>query len=88
MVRQLRMRRVPVIGDGGGWWSLLHIDDAASATVAAIESRANGILNVVDDQPALVREWLPALAETVGGKPRDAFRRGSPASSAAITWSP
>jgi len=69
MVRQLRKRSVPVIGDGGGWWSLLHIDDAASATVAAIESRVNGIFNVVDDQPALVREWLPALAEAVGGKP-------------------
>jgi nucleoside-diphosphate-sugar epimerase len=69
MVRQLRKRSVPVIGDGGGWWSLLHIDDAASATVAAIESNVNGIFNVVDDEPALVREWLPALAEAVGGKP-------------------
>ena len=69
MVRQLKRRAVPLIGGGGGWWSLLHIDDAASATVAAIEGDAAGVFNVVDDEPAPVREWLPALAEAVGAKP-------------------
>jgi nucleoside-diphosphate-sugar epimerase len=69
MVRQLRKRSVPVIGDGGGCWSLLRIDDAASATVAAIESRANGIFNVVDVEPVFVRDWIPALAQAVGAKP-------------------
>ena len=69
MVRQLRKRRVPVIGDGGGWWSFLHVDDAASATLAAIEGSATGVFNVVDDEPAPVHEWLPALTEAVGAKP-------------------
>ena len=69
MIRQLKRRAVPLIGGGGGWWSLLHIDDAASATVAAIEGDAPGVFNVVDDEPAQVREWLPALAAAVGAKP-------------------
>jgi nucleoside-diphosphate-sugar epimerase len=70
MVEQLRHRRVPLIGDGAGWWSFLHVDDAASATVAAIErGKAGSIYNIVDDQPAEVREWLPALAEMLGAKP-------------------
>ena len=68
MVAQLKRRAVPLIGGGGGWWSLLHIDDAASATVAAIEGDATGVFNVVDDEPAPVREWLPALAQAVGAK--------------------
>ena len=69
VVRQLRKRQMPVIGGGGGWWSFLHIDDAASATVAAIEGEASGIFNAVDDEPAPVREWLPALAAAVDAKP-------------------
>ena len=69
MVRQLKRRAVPLIGGGGGWWSLIHIDDAASATAAAIEAGAAGVFNVVDDEPAPVRAWLPALAEAVGAKP-------------------
>jgi len=70
MVEQLRHRRVPLIGDGGGWWSFIHVDDAASATLKAIERGKPGdIYNIVDDEPAQVREWLPALAEMLGAKP-------------------
>jgi nucleoside-diphosphate-sugar epimerase len=69
-VDQVRRRRVPVIGTGDGWWSFLHVDDAASATAAAIErGRSGNIYNIADDEPAPVREWLPALAEMLGAKP-------------------
>jgi 2-alkyl-3-oxoalkanoate reductase len=61
--------RFPVVGDGGGVWSLVHIEDAAEATVAAIDHGRPGIYNIVDDEPAPVREWLPALAEAVGARP-------------------
>jgi nucleoside-diphosphate-sugar epimerase len=66
---QLRRRLFPVIGDGGGWWSFVHLDDAAEATARAIESGPPGIYNVVDDDPAPVHEWLPALATMIGAKP-------------------
>jgi 2-alkyl-3-oxoalkanoate reductase len=66
---QLRARRVPMIGEGGGWWSFLHIEDAASATARAIETGDPGVYNIVDDEPAPVREWLPALAALLGAKP-------------------
>jgi nucleoside-diphosphate-sugar epimerase len=70
MLEQLRHRRVPLIGDGGGWWSFIHVEDAASATVEAIEcGKPGSIYNVVDDEPAQVRDWLPALAEMLGAKP-------------------
>ena len=70
MVEQLRHRRVPLIGDGGGWWSFVHVDDAASATVKAIErGKPGNIYNIVDDDPAEVRQWLPALAKMLGAKP-------------------
>lgn len=65
----LRKRRMPLIGDGGGIWSFLHVDDAAGATLAAIEGGAPGIYNVCDDEPAAVRTWLPALAAAVGAPP-------------------
>jgi 2-alkyl-3-oxoalkanoate reductase len=68
-VELMRKRRLPVGGDGAGIWSLVHIDDAAAATVAAIEGGAPGIYNVVDDDPAKVAAWLPALAKAVGAKP-------------------
>jgi 2-alkyl-3-oxoalkanoate reductase len=61
----LRKRMMPVIGDGAGVWTWLHVDDAAGANIAALERGANGIYNVVDDTPAPVSEWLPALAEAV-----------------------
>jgi nucleoside-diphosphate-sugar epimerase len=67
-IDQLRYRRVPLIGNGNGWWSFVHIDDAAAATAIAIERGAPGIYNIVDDEPAPVREWLPALADMLGAK--------------------
>ena len=71
----IRKRQFPIIGDGGGIWSFLHIEDAASATVAAVDNGGPGIYNVVDDEPAPVREWLPFLAEQLGAKkPRRAPR--------------
>jgi nucleoside-diphosphate-sugar epimerase len=69
MIDQLRRRRVPLIGDANGWWSFVHIDDAAAATVIAVERGAPGIYNIVDDEPAAVREWLPALAAMLGARP-------------------
>ena len=66
--KAIRKRRFPIVGDGGGIWSYVHIEDAASATVAAVDHGAPGIYNVVDDEPAPVREWLPFLAEQMGAK--------------------
>jgi nucleoside-diphosphate-sugar epimerase len=65
----VRARKFPVVGDGGGVWSFVHISDAADATVAAIERDARGIYNVVDDDHAPVAEWLPVAARAVGAKP-------------------
>jgi nucleoside-diphosphate-sugar epimerase len=71
-VELIRKRKFPVVGDGGGVWSFIHIEDAAEATVAAVEHGTRGLYNVVDDEPAAVAEWLPALAERVGApKPRN-----------------
>lgn len=64
-----KKRRLPIVGDGGGVWSFIHIDDAAAATALAVERGAPGIYNVVDDVPAPSAEWIPALAEQVGAKP-------------------
>jgi 2-alkyl-3-oxoalkanoate reductase len=65
----VRARKLPLVGDAGGIWSWIHIDDAAGATVAALERGAAGIYNIVDDEPAPVTEWLPVLAESIGAKP-------------------
>jgi nucleoside-diphosphate-sugar epimerase len=65
----VRKRRFPIVGNGAGVWSFVHIDDVATATLAAIERGAPGIYNVVDDDPAPVSEWLPALAAAIGAKP-------------------
>jgi nucleoside-diphosphate-sugar epimerase len=65
----IRRRRFPVVGKGGGVWSFVHIEDAAEATVAAVERGRRGIYNIVDDDPAAVAEWLPAVAAAVGGRP-------------------
>jgi nucleoside-diphosphate-sugar epimerase len=65
----VRRRRFPIVGDGGGRWSLIHVEDAAAATVAALERGGTGVLNVVDDEPALMREWVPGLARVLGAKP-------------------
>jgi nucleoside-diphosphate-sugar epimerase len=64
----VRKRKLPLVGDGGGVWSFIHIADAAEATVAAVEHGSRGVYNVVDDEPAPVAEWLPALAQTLGAK--------------------
>ena len=64
----IRRRRFPLVGDGGGVWSFIHVADAAEATVAAVERGGRGVYNVVDDDPAPVAKWLPALAEELGAK--------------------
>jgi nucleoside-diphosphate-sugar epimerase len=69
MAEPIRKRRFPIIGDGGGIWSHVHIEDAATATAVAVERGRPGIYNVVDDDPAPVREWLPVLASALGAKP-------------------
>jgi len=69
ILEDVRRRRLPVIGRGGGVWSFIHVDDAAQATRIAVERGAPGIYNIVDDDPAPVAEWLPALAASVGAKP-------------------
>ena len=62
-------RMFPIVGNGGGYASFIHLEDAATATVFALEKVATGIYNIVDDEPAPVREWLPYLAEVLGAKP-------------------
>ncbi len=57
------------MGDGGGVWSHVHIGDAAAATVIAVDHGQPGIYNIVDDEPAPVRDWLPVLASVLGAKP-------------------
>jgi nucleoside-diphosphate-sugar epimerase len=64
----VRKRKYPLVGDAGGVWSFIHIADAAEATVAAVEHGSRGVYNVVDDEPAPVAEWLPALAEQLDAK--------------------
>ena len=63
---QVHKRKVPVVGDGGGVWSFVHVTDAAEATMAALERGKRGIYNIVDDDPAPVSEWLPGLAKNIG----------------------
>jgi 2-alkyl-3-oxoalkanoate reductase len=69
MLDDLRRRRFPVIGAGTGVWSFVHIDDAATATLAALERGVPGIYQIVDDDPAPVSAWLPALAAAAGARP-------------------
>jgi 2-alkyl-3-oxoalkanoate reductase len=69
LVEPVRKRQFPIVGDGGGFFSFVHLDDAAAATVLALEHEGPAIYNIVDDEPAPVREWLPVLAETLGAKP-------------------
>jgi len=68
-LEMVRKRRFPVVGAGRGIWSFVHIDDAAAATVIALEHGKPGIYNIVDDDPAPVAEWLPYLAQVAGAKP-------------------
>jgi nucleoside-diphosphate-sugar epimerase len=69
IVTMVRKRRFPIVGDGAGVWSFVHVDDVATATTAAIERGAPGIYNIVDDEPARVADWLPVLAAAAGAKP-------------------
>jgi nucleoside-diphosphate-sugar epimerase len=69
MLELVRRRKLPLVGSGAGVWSFLHVDDAASATVAAIERGHPGVYNVADDEPAAAEVWLPALALALGVKP-------------------
>jgi nucleoside-diphosphate-sugar epimerase len=68
-LRFVRKRMFPLVGAGTGYISWVHLDDAASATVLAVQQQATGVFNIVDDEPAPVREWLPYLAECAGARP-------------------
>jgi nucleoside-diphosphate-sugar epimerase len=69
LYREVRRRRFPIVGPGTGTFSFLHVEDAAAATVAALRSGGPGIYNVVDDEPAPMREWLPVYARALGARP-------------------
>ena len=68
-VEMIRKRQFPLVGAGSGYSSFVHVDDAASATVLAVEQHAQGVFNVVDDEPAPANQWLPYLANSAGAKP-------------------
>jgi nucleoside-diphosphate-sugar epimerase len=68
LAREVRRRRLPIVGGGRGVFSFIHVDDAAAATVAATERGAPGVYNIVDDDPAPQREWVPRYAEVLGAK--------------------
>lgn len=69
VLQDVAKRRVPIVGKGTGYWSFLHVDDAASATVAAVVATSPGLYNICDGEPAPVSEWLPFLADAIGAKP-------------------
>jgi nucleoside-diphosphate-sugar epimerase len=69
IVRQVRKRKLPIIGNGAGVWSFIHVDDAADATIAAIKYGKAGVFNIADDDPAPVAVWLPALARALNAEP-------------------
>jgi 2-alkyl-3-oxoalkanoate reductase len=75
LIEPVRKRQFPIVGDGGGVSSFIHLDDAAAATVLALEHDGAGIYNVVDDEPAAIHEWLPVLANVLGAKPPRHFPR-------------
>jgi nucleoside-diphosphate-sugar epimerase len=69
MLALVRKRKFPIVGGGTGYMSFVHLDDAAGATVLALEQQARGVFNIVDDEPAPASEWLPYLADCLGAKP-------------------
>ncbi len=73
LIEPVRKRQYPIVGDGGGMMSWIHLDDAAAATVLALEHDGPAIYNIVDDDPAPVRDWLPVLAQSLGAKPPRRF---------------
>lgn len=68
-IEAIRKRQFPIVGSGGAVWSFIHVDDGAEATAIAIEKGEPGIYNIVDDNPAPVKDWLPRVADVVGAKP-------------------
>ncbi len=72
-IEPVRKRQFPIVGDGDGIWSWIHLDDAAAATVLALEHDGPAIYNIVDDEPAAVRDWLPVLAQSLRAKPPRRF---------------
>jgi nucleoside-diphosphate-sugar epimerase len=75
LVEAVRARKFPVVGDGGGVWSFIHLDDAAAATALALEHDGPAVYNIVDDEPSATRVWLPELARIVGAEPPQHFPR-------------
>ncbi len=73
LIEPVRKRQFPIVGDGGGIWSWIHLEDAAAATVLALEQDGPAIYNIVDDEPAPVREWLPVYAQALAAKPPRRF---------------
>ena len=69
MHNMVKSRKLPIVGGGTGVWSFVHVDDAAGATVQALDTGAQGVYNIVDDEPAPVADWLPYLARSIGAKP-------------------
>jgi 2-alkyl-3-oxoalkanoate reductase len=69
LIEPVRKRQFPIVGDGSGFMSFIHLDDAAAATALALEHGVPGVYNIVDDEPAPVRDWLPVLANALGAKP-------------------
>ena len=72
-IEPVRKRQFPIVGGGGGIWSWIHLDDAAAAAVLALKQHGPAIYNIVDDEPAPVRDWLPVLAQALGAKPPRRF---------------
>jgi nucleoside-diphosphate-sugar epimerase len=75
LIHAVRARKFPIVGDGAGVWSFIHLDDAAGATVLALEHDGPAVYNIVDDEPSPTSEWLPELARIVGAKPPQRFPR-------------
>jgi len=75
LVAAVRARKFPIVGDGGGVWSHIHLEDAAAATVLALEHDGPAVYNIVDDEPAPIGVWLPELARIVGARPPQRFPR-------------
>jgi nucleoside-diphosphate-sugar epimerase len=69
VLEDIKQRGIPIVGKGTGYWSFIHIDDAAAATMAAVGGNTPGLYNISDDEPAPVSEWLPFLASVLGAKP-------------------
>jgi 2-alkyl-3-oxoalkanoate reductase len=86
LVEPVRKRQFPIVGKGSGVWSFIHLDDAAAATMLALERGAAGVYNIVDDEPAPLHEWLPVMAEALGAKPPRHFPRWLGGCSPAKRW--